>query len=74
MAYSYKERELRQREDDVVSPLDLRRVHSKEAEAGAKEVCQSVLAGLQDALSPSQRLLRGCERFKRGREGMIIPN
>jgi hypothetical protein len=62
LAYGSPDRELRQGVDDVVPPLDLRdlsREEAEEREEGEEKVCQSVLAGFQDALSPSQRRLCG---------------
>jgi hypothetical protein len=50
----------------------MRDLYCQEAEEGEEEVCQLVLAGFQDALSPDQWEICGCERFRRGREGMLL--
>jgi hypothetical protein len=62
--------ELRQRLHDVVPSLDMRDVHCEEAKERQEEVCQPVLARFQDALPSSEWEVCGCERFKRGCEGM----
>jgi hypothetical protein len=58
VGYSYSREKLRQGADDVVSPLDMRALPSKEAQERKKKISQSILAGFQDALSPHERLPR----------------
>jgi hypothetical protein len=50
MGHSYPKAELYEGKDNVVPPLDLCGILGQEAEEGKAEVCQSVLAGFQDAL------------------------
>lgn len=54
MAHSYSKGQLYERKDSGVPPLDLRDIFGKETEEGKAEVCQSVLARFQDALSTDE--------------------